>query len=146
MIGLAVLIVGFGFRRWDIIEGVYVRFRDWILYGVIIDLVLAAYLPVCINLLVGVASMNWIDADNGEMFSNIMTILLTLFYFFVPFAIFIHIYVNRHKIGQLKTVTLSYVNADVKQMQIEREKQEKEKLDRALWNEERKPKRKSTLD
>ena len=111
LVAVAFLILTFIFRKHSIFQGLYRRTNEWILFGVIVDIILAAYLPILISLFLGVVGLDWnYDKLNGTIvFNNLMTIGLTVFYVAFPGILFIFLYANRVSIGRFSQLQFKYI-------------------------------------
>ena len=98
---IGLLVIAFCGRRLPCVSKLYDKLRDWILFGLILDLILITYLPILINLFVGVAGIDWLDENlNSQIvFNNVMTIALAMIHLFIPFLIMVYLHSNRHRIG-----------------------------------------------
>ena len=117
ILGITFMLVCFNVRKWWLVKGAYKRLSDWLLYGVFIDVILGVYLPFSINLFVGVAGLEWVDINRGVVVSNLVTIVLAIFYAVIPFMITYYIIINAKLIGAQKTVTLAYVQQEIIEME-----------------------------
>ena len=98
LIGIVIIVLTFILR----IRGVFNRLSNWILYGVVMDIVLAAFLPTMINLTIGYVGLDWASdrLTRSLLVNNLATIFLLLLHIILPIALIFFLYVNRDSIGR----------------------------------------------
>ena len=84
------------------------RFADnmqsFSLWGSIINLILVAYLPICISMFISVVGLLWDDINSDVRLNNIWTIFMLNAWLLTPAILFFVIFKNRGHIGKDENV------------------------------------------
>jgi hypothetical protein len=88
-------------KRRGICSNLCGRFYNWFTFGIVLDLVIALYLPTCMHALIGLASLDWQeDRMTGTILANnLVTVALATFVLLLPIVVFYSLYKHRHLIG-----------------------------------------------
>lgn len=80
-------------------ERVKQNFESFALWGSILDVILMAYLPVCVAMFVSTVGMQWQETNGSVVLSNMWTIFMLHAWILCPIFLFIVLFRNRKNIG-----------------------------------------------
>ena len=92
-------------------ERVQQNFESFTLWGSIIDLILIAYLPVCVAMFISTVGMQWDVMNNSVLLNNTWTIFMLHAWLLCPIFMFIVLFRNRKNIA-IKTKPVEKLGGD----------------------------------